>query len=172
MTPAYLLAGIPRRWFNLGAFVVCALLLGYAYYAQFHLGVEPCPLCIFQRIALIALAAVFALAGAHNPGRRGARIYAVLIAAVALTGIGIAARHVWLQSLPPDQVPACGPDLDYMLELLPLTEVVRRVFTGSGECAEIDWTFLGLAMPAWVLLWFAVLGVLGALRNLINERQA
>ncbi len=166
----YPLAVIPRRWFNLGAFAVCALLLGYAYYAQFYLGLEPCPLCVFQRIALIALAAMFALAGIHNPGRAGARVYALLIAAVALTGAAIAARHVWLQSLPQDQVPACGPDLEYMLELLPLTEVIRKVFTGSGECAEIDWTFLGLAMPAWVLLCFVVLGMLGTLRNLIERR--
>lgn len=170
MTLWYSLTVVPTRWFNLGAFAACALLLGYAYYAQFYLGLEPCPLCIFQRIALIALAAVFALAGAHDPGRAGARVYASLIAVVALLGAGIAGRHVWLQSLPPDQVPACGPDLEYMLDLLPITEVIRKVFTGSGECAEIDWTFLGLAMPGWVLLWFVVLGVLGTWRNLANGR--
>lgn len=170
MTLSHTLTDIPARWFNLGAFAACTLLLGYAYYAQFYLGLEPCPLCIFQRIALIALAAVFALAGIHDPGRLGARVYALLIAAVALVGAGIAGRHVWLQSLPPDQVPACGPDLDYMLELLPISEVIRKVFTGSGECAKIDWSFLGLAMPAWVLLWFVVLGALGALRNLKSGR--
>lgn len=163
------IANISKRAFNLTAFTVCVALLGYAYYAQFYLGFEPCPLCIFQRIGFMALAAVFLLAGLHDPGRVGARAYALLIGAVALAGAGIAARHVWLQSLPPDRVPACGPDLEYMLELLPLTEVVRKVLTGSGECAKIDWVFLGLSMPAWVLACFVALGALGLVRNWLNE---
>jgi protein dithiol:quinone oxidoreductase len=165
------LQALPRRWLNLGGFAWCAALLAYAYYLQFYAGLEPCPLCIFQRIGVIVLGAIFLLAGLHKPGAAGARIYAGLIALAALAGAAIAARHVWLQNLPPEKVPACGPDLDYMLEILPLTEVLKRVFTGSGECAEITWTFVGLSMPAWVLIWFLILGAVGAVRNWINEKS-
>ncbi len=154
-----------RRITNLSAFAICAGLLAYAYYAQFSLGLDPCPLCIFQRIAMIALAAVFLLAAGHHPAGWGARVYAVLIGAVALAGTAIAGRHVWLQHLPSDQVPECGPGLAYMLDVFPLADTLRMVFTGSGECAHIDWMFLGLGMPAWVLLWFLLLGIAGAWIN-------
>ena len=84
----------------------------------------------------------------------------MLAALAALVGAAIAGRHVWLQSLPPDQVPACGPGLEYMLEAFPLSKALSMVFTGSGECANVDWSFLGLSMPAWTLLWFLALAVL------------
>jgi disulfide bond formation protein DsbB len=140
---------------------VCVGLLGYAYYLQFYQNLEPCPLCIFQRVALIALGAAFLLAAAHSPARWGAYIYAVLIAVTALAGAAVAGRHVWLQSLPPDQVPECGPGLAYMLDVFPLSETLRMVFTGSGECAVVDWMFLSLSMPAWVFIWFVLLGAFG-----------
>jgi disulfide bond formation protein DsbB len=160
---------VSPRWLNLGGFAICAALLSFAYYLQFHDGLDPCPLCIFQRIGVILLGLVFLIAGLHQPRQIGARIYAVVIAATALAGVGIAARHVWLQHLPPDQVPACGADLSYMLEILPIAEVIKRVFTASGECANIVWSFLGLSMPAWVLMWFLVLGTLGLLGNWISR---
>lgn len=164
-----LLRTLPPRWLNLGGFAICAVLLSFAYYLQFHEGLDPCPLCIFQRIGVILLGFVFLIAALHHPQQTGARVYAVLIAASALAGAGIAARHVWLQHLPPDQVPACGPDLGYMLEVLPIGEVIKRVFTASGECAKIVWSFLGLSMPAWVLIWFLALGTLGLLGNWISR---
>jgi disulfide bond formation protein DsbB len=160
-----LLHNFPARRFNLGGFAICAALLGYAYYLQFGGGLDPCPLCIFQRIGMIALGAVFLLAALHNPQRTGQRIYGAVIALTALAGASVAGRHVWLQHLPPEQVPACGPDLEYMLEILPLAEVIKRVFTASGECAEVVWTFLGLSMPSWVLIWFVALGVAGLIAN-------
>ncbi len=153
----------PFRWsfrtqFLLG-FVACAGLLAYALYTQHFGGLLPCPLCTFQRGAFLALGLVFLLGALHTPrGARTRAAYAVLAAICASVGVAIAGRHVWLQSLPPDQVPACGPDLSYMMEAFPLADVLRKVFTGSGECAEIDWTFLGLAMPAWSLVWFVLLG--------------
>lgn len=159
------------RQFNLAGFAICAGLLAYAYYLQFAGGLDPCPLCIFQRIGMIALGAVFLLAAIHHPKSSGRRIYGVVIAMVALTGASVAGRHVWLQHLPPDQVPACGPDLDYMLEVLPLAEVVKRVFTAAGECAEVAWTFLGLSMPAWVLVWFVVLGTVGLIGNWTRDMR-
>lgn len=145
-----------RIQFLLG-FLVCAGLLAYAFYAQLQGGLEPCPLCIFQRVAFAALGVVFLIGALHAPAGKGRGVYGVLALLAAGAGAAIAGRHVWLQSLPPDQVPTCGPGLDYMLEALPITGVIRKVLTGSGECANVDWTFLGLAMPAWTLISFILL---------------
>jgi len=152
----------PFRWtfraqYLLG-FAICAGLLGYALYLEHFQGLVPCPLCTFQRGAFLLLAGVFLLGALHSPkGKAGRGMYALLSLVAAGAGISIAGRHVWLQNLPPDQVPACGPDLSYMMEAFPLGDVLRKVFTGSGECALVDWTFLGLAMPAWSLVWFVLL---------------
>ncbi|HQU16473.1 MAG: disulfide bond formation protein B [Chromatiales bacterium 21-64-14] len=154
-----------HRWLNTAGFLACAALLGYAYYAQFHDHLDPCPLCIFERLGVLALGVAFLVAAIHGPGSAGSRVYAVAIAVVALTGAAVAARHVWIQHLPADQVPACGPGLNYLLETFPLTKTLRMVLTGSGDCARISWTFLGLSMPEWVLSWFAGLGAAGFLGN-------
>ncbi len=154
----------PFRWpfraqFLLGA-GVCAALLGFAILVQLQGGLIPCPLCIFQRIAFAALGVVFLIGGLHAPrGSGGRRAYGALALLAAMIGIGIAGRHVWIQHLPPDQVPSCGPGLDYMRELMPMTSVIRKVLTGSGECAKVDWTFLGLSMPEWSLLSFVLLAL-------------
>ena len=154
------------RLLNLAGFLACGSLLAYAYYAQFGLGLEPCPLCIFQRLAVIALGLVFLAAALHGATGAGRRIYGGLVFLAAGSGVGIAGRHVWLQNLPPDQVPSCGPGLDYMLDVFPLADALKMVFTGSGECAEVDWTLLGLSMPVWTLLAFIGLGLGGLLVNL------
>ncbi len=154
----------PLRWsFRtrcLAGFAVCALLIGYAIFLQFHDYLQPCPLCIFQRIAFAALGLVLLAAGLHAPSRPGGRrAWGVLALLVAAVGIGIAGRHVWLQHLPPDQVPMCGPGLNFLMEAMPVTSVVRTVLTGSGECAKVDWTFLGMSMPEWSLVWFVLLAL-------------
>lgn len=159
-----------RRVLNTAGFLVCASLLGYAYFAQFQLDLEPCPLCIFQRVAMIALGAVFLVAALHNPAATGARIYGLLIAIAAGAGVAVAGRHVWLQHLPPDKVPECGPGLEYMLEAFPIGEALKLAFTGSGECADVVWTFLGLSMPTWVLICFVGLGVVGLVANWLHAR--
>lgn len=145
---------------------IAAALLSYAYYLQLVVGLQPCPLCIFQRVALIALLVVLVGAALHGAPGWGRRVWAALIGLAALVGAIIAGRHVWLQNLPADQVPACGPGLDYLMDILPAIEVVQEVFTGSGECAKVDWTFLGLAMPAWTLLAFIGFGTVGIWNNL------
>lgn len=150
-----------RSQFLLG-FVVCAGLLAYAFYLQLHGGLEPCPLCIFQRVAFAALGVVFLVGALHAPVGNGRRVYGVFALLVAGIGAAIAGRHVWLQSLPPDQVPTCGPGLDYMLDAMPIAGVIRKVLTGSGECAKVDWSFLGLSMPAWTLVCFALLAAWAA----------
>ena len=147
-----------RRAWNLLGFAACTAMMGYALYSQHFLGLEPCPLCIFQRVAVTGLGLIFLVAALHNPGRRGSALYAVLGAVAASAGAGVAGRHVWLQNLPADKVPSCGPGLDFMLEAFPLLEVVEMVLGGSGECASISWQFLGLSMPAWVLIASAALG--------------
>jgi disulfide bond formation protein DsbB len=148
-----------RTQFLLG-FLACAGLMGYALYAQHVQGFEPCPLCIFQRVAVIALGVVFLLGALHGPrGRGGRAAWGALALLAAGAGIAVAGRHVWLQNLPPDQVPACGPPFEFMRETLPLAELVSKVLRGSGECANIDWTLLGLSMPAWVLISFAALAL-------------
>lgn len=148
-----------RARFLLG-FLACAGLIGYALYTQFAGGLLPCPLCIFQRVAFAALGVVFLVGGLHAPaGRAGRSVYGLLALVASAVGIAIAGNHVRLQHLPPDQVPACGPGLDYMLESMPVGGVIRQVMTGSGECANVDWAFLGLSMPAWSLIWFVLLAV-------------
>lgn len=154
----------PFRWsfraqFLLG-FLACAALLAYALYSQYYGGLTPCPLCTFQRGAFIVLGVVFLVGGLHSPRRPSGRgVYGLLALLAAGLGISVAGRHVWLQHLPPDQVPACGPDLSFMMEAFPLSDVLRKVFTGSGECAKVDWTFLGLSMPEWSLAWFTALAL-------------
>lgn len=150
----------PLAWSFRTGFALCAALcaafLGFAYYAQFQLYLEPCPLCIFQRLAFVALLVVSLAAAIHNPRGTGRRVYGILALIAAGSGLALAGRHVYLQHLPPEAVPDCGPGLAYMLEAFPLADVFRRVLTGSGECAEVDWTFAGLSMPEWTLAWFVV----------------
>lgn len=156
-----------RAGFGFG-FAVCAGLLGFAYYLQYVELQNPCPLCMVQRVAFFVLGAVFLIAAVHGPERRGRLIYGLAAFLVAGLGAAVAARHVWLQSLPKHLVPACGPDLAYMLKRFPLMETITKVLKGSGECAEAGWQFLGLTIAGWSLLWLVLLGVFAlylALRN-------
>ena len=154
-----------RRRVNLAGFVLCAALIAYALYSQFRLGLEPCPLCIFQRIGIALLGVVFLAAALHHPAGRGRYLYALAIGVVALATLLVSARHVYVQSLPPGSLPSCGAPLSVLLKFTPLWEVVRKVLTGSGECALVNWRFLGLSMPAWVLLWAFALGAVGVIAN-------
>lgn len=162
-----------RRQANLLGFLACAGLMGYAFFAQLGLGLEPCPLCMFQRVGVVGIGLMFLLAAAHHPrGVVGARIYGTLIALVALFPIGVAGRHVWIQMQPEGSIPSCGATLDYMMEVFPLLTVVRKVLGGGGECARIDWRFLGLSMPAWVLIAAICLAIWGLWVNWRRPRPA
>ncbi|MDH3441641.1 MAG: disulfide bond formation protein B [Gammaproteobacteria bacterium] len=155
-----------RRPLNLAGFLACAGLMAYALYAEHVLLLTPCPLCVFQRMAVIALGLVFLVAALHNPSGFGRHVYTALLATAAGAGVGVAGRHVWLQNLPPDQVPSCGPGFDYIIDSFPLADALKLIFTGSGECATVDWQFLGLSMPAWVVIAVTVIGVFGLWNNL------
>ncbi|RMH42369.1 MAG: disulfide bond formation protein B [Gammaproteobacteria bacterium] len=137
----------------------CHELLVAALYFQYVEGLNPCPLCIFQRIAVFAMGLVFLVAAVHHPGPKGRLVYDLSGFLVALLGATIAGRQVWLQHLPADQVPACGPGLDYMLDTLPLAQTIALVFRGSGDCAEVQWQFLGFSMPEWTLMIFCLIAL-------------
>ncbi|CAE6720428.1 disulfide bond formation protein B [Candidatus Nitrotoga fabula] len=149
---------LSNRWFYLAAALVIAVVFGTALYLQYVLHQEPCPLCMIQRVIFIAMLVLFAMAALHNPGRGGAKAYAGLLSFLAISGVAAAGRHIWLQHLPKEQVPACGPGLDYMLESFPMAEVWKELMHGSGECAEKGWTLLGLGIPEWSLLLYVLLG--------------
>ncbi|MDX8128632.1 disulfide bond formation protein B [Methylomonas sp. OY6] len=143
----------PRICFFLG-FAACAGLLAVGAYLQFVEELEPCPLCISQRLAILATGVIFLIAGLHNRGRK---IYALCSAAAALIGASVSARHVWLQHLPPEEVPECSPGLEYVFQHFPLADTIKLMLTGTGECAKVDWTLLGLSIPAWTLFAFLLL---------------
>ena len=153
---------VTRRHLLLTGFLISVLLIVYVLYTQYVLGLEPCPLCILQRVAVIALGISFLLLALRPPPRKQSKFLAsLLLVMISSAGVGIAARHVWLQNLPPDKVPGCGPGLDFMMSNFPLSEALEMVFSGSGECAEISWSFAFLSMPAWALIWLIVLGSFG-----------
>ncbi|MDB6089805.1 MAG: disulfide bond formation protein DsbB [Gammaproteobacteria bacterium] len=160
------------RLINFAGFGACVALLAYALYSQYELGLEPCPLCIFQRIAIAALGLVYLFAALHNPRGWGRRVYAFLIGLTALVAAGVAGRHLYVQHLPPGSLPSCGAPLEVLLKFTPVTQLIRKVLTGSGECSEVTWRFLGLAMPAWVLICALVLGGVGLLANSSPPRRA
>lgn len=161
-----------RRAWNVAAALACLLMLGYALFLQYQRGLTPCPLCIFQRIAVFALAVTFGLAALVPDRFRALRFAASgLIFLATASGAGVSARHLYIQSLPPGEVPVCGATLDYMWEVFPAMQVLRKVLTGSGECAKIDWTLFGLSMPGWVLISVVLLGVFGLLLNWPARRR-
>ena len=142
-------------------FAICVALMAAALWLQHVDGLEPCPLCVLQRGAVIVLGVVMLAGAIHDPGTLGRRVYGVMVTIVAVAGAAVAGRHVWLQSLPPGEAPECGPGLDYMLGAFPLTQVIEMVLRGSGECAEVQWTFLSLSIPEWTLIVFIAFTVFG-----------
>lgn len=151
-----------RSQYLLG-FVICVSLLAYAYYEQFALSVEPCPLCIFQRLAVIAMGIFFLIGAFHAPSAGGRKAYALLVMLAAAAGAAIASYHLWVQHLPPDPSAACAPGWNYWVENYSLryawSKTLQQAFTGHADCAVVNWTFLGLSMPFWTLVSFVSLGV-------------
>ena len=152
-----------RIWFLLGG-LACLSLLAMGAYFQLSLGLEPCPLCISQRLAILLTGIIFLIAVLHNPGSVGINCYAILGAISALFGASISTRHVWLQHLPPELVPECSPGISFMLQNFPLFDTVKLMLNGTGDCAKIDWTLLGFSMPAWTLVAFLSLAALSVLQ--------
>ena len=157
-----------RQKINLLCALVCAGMIGYAIYSEKVLGYVPCPLCMFQRVCIGVLGVVFLVAGLHPAKRAGAIVYGVLTLLAAGATSWVAGRHVWIQAQPAGTVPACGAPLDMLMDMFPLSDVIRRVMTGGGECGVIDWAFLGVSMPGWVLIAAVALGLTGVINNIVK----
>ena len=161
---------IATRWYWVGL-IGCAGLLAIAYfYFQQTLGLAPCPLCMFQRAALVGVAFFCLLGIIFRPKKIGSKLLVLGATVSTLIGLSIAGRQVWLQHLPADKVPECGPDLSFMLEMDPVFDVIQQVLSGSGECAEVQWTLLGFSMPEWMVFVFVVM-LLICLRLLFRKER-
>lgn len=158
------------RALSLLGFLGCAFAMAFALYLEHFRGLEPCSMCVFQRVAMIAAGLFFLLGAVHGPRAWGRWVPAGGAAIAAGVGAGIAARHVWLQSLPPDQVPACAPSLDYLMDMLPLAEVVTMILKGEGNCARIDAAWLGISLPGWTLVAFAGLTLYALAMPIVARR--
>lgn len=154
----------PRLWFLFSG-LACAAMLAWALYKQHVDFLDPCPLCILQRLVFMWIGVLGLVAAIHGPGKTGQWIFGLLLMAGGLVGMGLAGRHVWLQNLPAGEISDCGMGLNYMLDTMPILDVVREVFYGAGECGEVLWTFLGISIPGWAFIWFAIftIGTLGVL---------
>jgi disulfide bond formation protein DsbB len=157
-----------RVWFLLG-FISCLVMLIIGAFFQLIMDLKPCPLCISQRIAILVLGVVFLIATLHNPLTKGINIYALLATLVALIGGLISARHIWIQNMPANEIPECGPGLSYMFDHFPLIESLKFMLSGTGDCAKTLWTFLGLSIPSWTLVAFILLAGMSLLQ--LSTRQ-
>jgi disulfide bond formation protein DsbB len=149
-----MLQSLSPRLINSSLALIAVVSIAFAMYLEHQLGLHPCPLCMTQRVFIVLVGLIGLLAAAHNPAGWGRRVYGVLCALAAIAGGAIAARHVWLQHLPPEEVPACGPSLQYMLETLPFSDTLSIVLMGDGNCAEVVWTFMGFSIPELTLMLF------------------
>ena len=147
---------------------ICVGLLSFSLFLQHVKDLDPCPLCISQRVAILILGIVALSAAGHNPGCLGFRIYSFLVSLFGAVGVALAARQIWIQHIPPDEVPSCMPDIGYLVDILPFAELVEIMLTGTGGCAEVQWMFLGLSIPSWtflVFIGFVVIGLFEFIRN-------
>ncbi|MFN0163425.1 MAG: disulfide bond formation protein B [Burkholderiales bacterium] len=150
---------LPRsRTLFFGGFALCSGLIAFAIYLEKVVGLEPCPLCMLQRVAFVALGLVLLIGALHGPARLGARVYGGIATLAALTGAGLALRHVWLQFNPPLSV-SCAGDFYSQLERLPIGRLIANALRATGDCAKVDWTFLGLSIAEWSLAWFTIFSV-------------
>lgn len=161
---------IAKGWYWFGLLGSLGLVAVAYFYFQQHLGLAPCPLCMFQRAALVGVAVFCLLGVVFSPGKVFSKFIAVGASLSSILGLMIAGRQVWLQHLPEDKVPECGPDLAFMLDVFPLSQVISTVFQGSGECAEVQWTFLSFSMPEWMLFVFLVMTII-CLRLLFKRER-
>jgi protein dithiol:quinone oxidoreductase len=162
--------GSRPRALLVGVLAACIAIFGFALYLQHVEVIEPCPMCILQRYAFAAIAVIALIGVLHNPRRVGLTVYGALLLATALTGAGIAARHSWLQRFPTPSY-SCGADLEYLLDTFPLAKALPAIFSGTGECSKVQWHLLGLSIPEWALIWFAVFAV-AAVVVIVKARQA
>lgn len=162
---------ISARTINFASFLICCALIGFAYYLQNILNLQPCPLCVLERGIFGILAGIFLIATFHNPGSNGQRVYGSVLLFFAIVGMVFAGRHLWLQGNPNALGEICVPGISYLLKSLPLSQALKTMFMGSSECAKVDWSFLGLSIPGWTFLFFDVFALLGLglIKGLFNR---
>jgi len=149
---------IPNRAVFGAIFAASAGLVATAiFYFQEQLGLDPCPMCILSRYCFIAIAIVALAAAIHGPRGKLLKGYSFAVAFFALAGIGVSIRHSYLQHFPP-ALETCGTDLDFLLNTLPLRQALPKIFQGTGTCSQVDWKMLGMSLPEWALVWFAIFG--------------
>ena len=147
---------ISSRQINVIMLLMATVIIGFSYFCQYILLLEPCSLCIMQRFLYIFIGLFVLLAVLQNPKRIGLRIYATLTILVSVLGFMVAGRQIWLQHLPADQIPSCGPSLIDMLDSFPIIEILEVLFMGNGNCAEVIWQFLGFSMAEWSFFLFLI----------------
>jgi|TARA_B110000902_G_scaffold266961_1_gene357177 disulfide bond formation protein DsbB len=145
---------------NLLIFLGCAIAMSVAYYMQYQMGLEPCPLCMTQRIFVMATALIALIAFIHASLGQHYKFYSGFSLLTSVTGGGFSMRQLYLQSLPPEQAPACGPGLGYMLDNFPLMQALEIMLKGDGNCAEVMWIFMGVSIPGWTLVAFTILAAI------------
>lgn len=151
-------------------FLACTGLIAIAYYMEYVMYLDPCPLCMVQRYIIILLGVACLVAFVHNPGRRGKFSYSGIQLAVCALGAAAAGRHVWLQNAPADKIPECFPGIEIIFARKPFFDALAIVFGGTGECAEISWTFLGLSIPGWTLVAFVCFGIAAAIQIIQSKK--
>lgn len=155
-----------RRFHGLVSLLAFAL-LAVAFYMEYQMGLEPCPLCMLQRIVFLCVGLV-SLTSALTNSQAARRFLSWIVVALSLIGGALAIRHLYLQQLPEDQLPACLPGLSYMFDVFPWQDIMQAMIMGTGECGDVVWTFLSISIPGWTLVAFAVMAVI----NIIIALQA
>ena len=161
---------IATRWYWFGLLGSGSLVAVAYFYFQQQLGLAPCPLCMFQRVCLAAVMIICLLGILFRPRKLFSKVFALGVAISSALGLTIAGRQVWLQHLPADQVPECGPDLEFMLDVFPFMEMIQTVLSGSGECAEVQWRLLSFSMPEWMVAIFAIMTII-SLKLLFTKQR-
>jgi disulfide bond formation protein DsbB len=163
-----MLSKLSTRMLFLGIFLFCCGLMAVGYIMQYVYDMEPCPLCMTQRVFIVFAGLVALLATVHNPASRGTTVYGFMTSLMAAMGASFSIRQLYLQSLPADLAPACGPSVEYILETFPLSKALQIMLKGDGNCAEVLWTFMGISIPGWTLVAFVMIicaGLYAALRR-------
>nr|WP_062379649.1 disulfide bond formation protein B [Pseudomonas abietaniphila] len=154
------------------AFFACVSIVGAALYLEHRVVFAPCPLCLVQRVLFGLFAAVCLVAAAHCPQRRGWRLYSAALVVVSLAGVATAARQVWLQASPPEDIASCLGNLQNMLDTMPFLKVISEILAGHADCSEITWSLFGISIPEWSLLAFSGLSLFALYYLLIEFRRS
>jgi disulfide bond formation protein DsbB len=164
---------LPSRAIFAAIFLACAALIGFGLVLQHVEELEPCPMCILQRFAFVGIGTVALIAAIHGPVRTGVKVYSFLIAATAIAGGSVSVRQSWLQRFPaPEPANCMAGDLDFLLGNFPLAQALPKIFAGTGDCAKVEWSLLGLSIAEWAFVWFLLFVATAAWLAIFRKRPA